>query len=167
MVNKTIIQQNLKRIDKLYNKHIGGIEADYYSKLALLEVCGWIEETMDDIVRSCARKHLKKQNSFDSIEKVIENTHSFKYQSNFQNMLRQLVGLINLEKLENNYNSIKFQLLASSLGTLKQYRDEHAHTYIKGQTNTFYAPSFTISHFYKVYDGLKDIERCIRKCIIK
>ena len=162
MVNKTTIEKNLKHIDNLYNKHIGDKEAVYYCKLAILEICGWIEETMDDIVRSCANKHLKDPSSITIIEEIIQNTHSFKYRDNFRNMLKQLIGLINLENLENMFDGTKFPVMESSLGALKQSRDDLAHTYIKGTTTTINAPSFSINHFKYVYQGLKDIEKCLR-----
>ncbi len=167
MVNKTTILQNLNRIDRLYKKHIGDTEANYYAKLAVLELCGWIEETMDDIIRSCAGKHLKEKTSLEYVEQLIENTHSFKYNNNFSNMLRQLVGLISLERLEKTFNTAKFQVMISSLATLKQIRDEYAHTYIKEQTNTIRAPSFTKNQFDYIYDGLKDVEHCIRICVTR
>ena len=57
----------------------------------------------------------------------------------------------------------KFHVMKSSLGTLKQQRDREAHTYIVGTTPNLAAPSVITGHFQKVYDGLKDIETCVRR----
>ena len=43
-------------------------------------------------------------------------------------------------------------------------RDQEAHSYIDSVTQTLIAPPVIInSHFPRVYDGLKDVERCVRR----
>jgi hypothetical protein len=163
MVDKTQIENNLTQIDALFQKHIGDDEAPYYSKLAILEACGWIEESMDDIIRGCANKHLKEPKNIKFVEGLIGDTYSFKYHDNFRNMLIQTMGIINVEKLEQVFDEKKFIKMTSSLGELKQRRDDQAHTYIKGTTSTIDAPSWTERRFQYVYEGLKDIEFCINK----
>jgi hypothetical protein len=164
MVNKTYIQNNLDQIDRLYQRYMRYKKRGlYYSKLAILEVCGWIEESMDDIIRGCANKHLEEPKNIRFVEELIGDTHSFKYHDNFRNMLIQTMGIINVEKLERVFDANKFIQLTSSLGELKQRRDDQAHTYIKGTTLTIDAPSWTKKRFQNVYEGLKDIEHRINK----
>lgn len=118
---------------------------------------------MDDIVRTCANKHLKNSKNLQFVEdSVIQHTYGFEYQRHFRNMLIQVLGIINVEKLENNLDGTKFHPMESTLGTLKTYRDNEAHTHLKGATKRLDAPSVTRNHFQKVYDGLKDIEHRIR-----
>jgi hypothetical protein len=78
-------------------------------------------------------------------------------------MLIQLLGLITVEKLEGRLDPVKFDLLRSTLGTLKESRDNEAHTHIKGMTRVIDAPSLTKSRFPRVYEGLKDIEKELRE----
>lgn len=163
MINKTYIANNLTQLNSLYQKHMGDKRALYYSKLAILEMCGWIEESIDDIVFGCANKHLTKKGNLDFVNAVINQTYSFGYERHFRSMIIQVIGIINLEKLEKNLDQTKFDLMKSSLGTLKKFRDLHAHTYIRGSTQTVYAPSRMIGHFKNVYQGLKDFESCIRR----
>ncbi len=164
MVDKTQIENNLTQIDALFQKHIWDGEAPYYSKLAILEACGWIEESMDDIAQGCAQKHLKETKNLDFVKKdIIKRTTSFEYDQHFRNMLMRLVGMINIERLEQMLDLHKFTQMTSSLSALKQRRDELAHTYIKGTTSTIDAPSLTKNRFLNVYEGLKDIESCINK----
>ena len=163
MVDKSQIENNLTQISAIFQKHIGDNEAPYYSKLAILEVCGWIEESMDEIIRDCANKHLKDQKNLNYVEECIRDTHSFKYETNFRKMLIQTIGLINVEKLEHVFDAKKFIQMTSSLGELKQRRDDQAHTYVKDTTLTIDAPSWTQRRFLNVYEGLKDIEFSIYK----
>ncbi len=164
MVKKTQIQENLNQIEKLYRKYMGGMRGLYFCKLAIMEACGWIEESMDDIIRGCANKHLREAKNLGLVEEsIIKQTHSFKYDPNFRSMLIQVIGIINVEKLEEAVDKYKFTQMASSLGMLKQRRDDQAHTHIKGTIKTIDAPSWTKNRFENVYKGLKDIESCIRK----
>ena len=164
MVNKTRIQSNLKQIEKLYQKYMSdrSRRGEYFSKLAIIEVCGWIEESMDDIIRGYTNKHLKEQKNLTFVEALIGQTHSFTYKANFRNMLIQIIGIVNVEKLEQVFDERKFTQMTSSLGVLKQRRDDQAHTHIKDTTPTIDAPSVTKNRFQNVYEGLKDIESCIR-----
>lgn len=163
MVAKTYIQNNLTQINNLYQKSTSQKHALFYSKLAILELCGWIEESMDDIVRKCAKQHLKNLENLTFVEaNIIKRTYSFVYDPHFRNMLMQLLGIINLEKLEHNLDIVKFHLMKSTLDTLKTCRDSEAHTHLKGTTKRLDAPSVTQSRFHVVYDGLEDFEDCIR-----
>ena len=163
MINKAQIEKNLAQIKVLYQNNLGNKEAHYYSKLAILEVCGWIEESIDNIVNGCANKKLTETKNVKFIEDIVNHSYSFEYERHFRNLLVQVFGIINVEKIESSLDGVKFDLMKSSLGTLKKYRDTHAHTYTKGVTTTIYAPSSTESHFKNVYIGLKDVESCIRK----
>jgi hypothetical protein len=74
----------------------------------------------------------------------------------------QTIGLVALEKLEREVNQEKLQILASTLETLKTYRDSEAHTHVKGMTKRLDAPSLTKTRFLQVYEGLKEIEYKLR-----
>lgn len=163
MVDKTQIQATLVRIEDLYQIHIVDYRGNYFAKLFIIEACGWIEECMDEIVQHCAAKHLNDDKNIAFVDDLIKNNHSFRYASNFRNMLIQILGIINVERLENTYDQDKFAIMCSSLGLLKQRRDDLAHTYIKGTLQTIDAPSVTKDRFAKACDGLEDIETCIRK----
>ena len=164
MINKQQIQRSLIQISRLYLKNMGNKKALFYSKIAIIELCGWIEESMDDIIQSNANRFLNEKQNLDYVDDpIIKRTHGFDYQNNFRNMLVQLIGIINVERLERNLNSGSFLVMKSALGSLKECRDRQAHTYIRGTTAVIDSPSVTHNRFYKVYEGLKDIESCIRK----
>lgn len=166
MIAKSIIQKNLLQLNKLYIQSSGkkkGRNALYFSKLALIELCGWIEESMDSIIYQCASRHIIDKSSSEFIKDIIARTYGFRYDADFRDMLIKLIGIINVENLEDKLNQNKFHILKSTLGTLTISRNNHAHTYIKGVTIRIDAPSVTINHFSKVYEGLEDINKCIRK----
>ena len=59
MIAISYIDKTLKELDKLYNQSTSQKKAIYFSKLALIELCGWIEETLDDIILRHSYRHLK------------------------------------------------------------------------------------------------------------
>jgi len=162
MITKENIEYNLAQINRLYNKSRAPRHALYFPKLATLELCGWIEESMDDIVQWCSDNYLFDPNNIDFVKsQVIKRTYGFDYNSDFRNMLMRVIGIINLEQLENNLDNNKFLAMKSSLDTLKGCRDSEAHTYTKGVTMTVLAPSVAIQLFRNVYLGLKEVEKCL------
>ncbi len=160
MVAKRDILVNLKLIDRLFRSTVGRTKEELlYSKMAIIELCGWIEDSMDDVIRKIAQAKLKiPKNIYYINEDIIKKTHSFSYE-HFRGMLLNLIGIVNVEKLEVILDPLKFDRMRSTLGNLKKIRDNEAHTHIKKDvTKTLNAPSVTINNFSMVYDGLKDIE---------
>ncbi|GAF80958.1 unnamed protein product, partial [marine sediment metagenome] len=108
MVNKSRIQSNLNQIEKLYQKYMSGRRGLYFSKLAIIEACGWIEESMDNILRGYANKRLKEPKNLRSVENLIKRTYGFHYEDNFRDMLIHIIGIIKLEILEQIFDQHKF-----------------------------------------------------------
>ena len=165
MITKSHLLKNLNELDKLYNgatNKENDKQAIYYSKLALLELCGWIEESMDDIIMQYANSKLKDTNNKKYVEKkIIRPNHVFLYNEDkgFREMLVKTIGIIQLEKLE-----IKLEKqgivtkLKSALEKIIEQRNEVAHTFLKGVTRTYDAPSVTRENFLEIYELLKLFE---------
>jgi len=160
MISKSYIERTLKELDLLYNSATSQKKAVYYSKLALLELCGWIEQSMDKIVFHYANHKLKDISNKKFLDKqIIGKTFGFTYEDHFRKMLLQTIGIISLEKLEKKLEQhLVITQLKSILNTLKSKRNDAAHTHLKGVTVIYDAPSLTISNFTQIYPLLKDIE---------
>lgn len=151
----TEILKSLELLDDMYRNATNEKENLFFSKLAIIELCGWIEETMDRIVLECARRNLKEQKNVDSYgENVVEKTYGFDYKKNFRHMLSHLIGLINVERIEQSIEASKHALFLSTLGALKEVRNSIAHTHIQGTTPSINAPSLTLAQFHRVKEGL-------------
>ncbi|MFM7373434.1 MAG: hypothetical protein ACKO2Z_37800, partial [Sphaerospermopsis kisseleviana] len=74
---KTKIQKTLNDMDKFYNQTTDPNLQKYYSKLALLELCGWIEQAIDDIVLRCAKRCLTNNNHIKLVQQEVKNTSQF------------------------------------------------------------------------------------------
>ena len=163
MIARSNIEKNIRQLATLYNSAKNPKKELYYSKLAVLELCGWIEESMDDIVVKCCNRTIKEARNKKYIrEKVVDKNYGFEYERHFKNMLATVIGLSSFEKLERQLDPVKLAQLKSTLGSLKGPRNSAAHTHIKGVAASIDAPSVTLQNFTLVFDGLKNIETNLR-----
>jgi len=163
MIARNCIQANLKMLDRKFRTASSQKESLLYSKLAILELCGWIEESMDDAILRCSHRHLKDHENIKFVENnIVKRTHGFDYQKDFKQMLIQLLGVINVERIERKIDQNKHHGLKTKLGALKKARDQEAHTHIKGVTRYINAPSVTLGQFQEIYIGLTEFDVILR-----
>lgn len=166
MIKKTLIIKELNKLNILYNSSLVGTDIDlpkYYSKLALMELCGWIEENLDNLILEYSNKKLT---SSSYVVNKVKNNSSFN-SSSFKELLILIIGNVGFEKIEDKINLSKKTRLTSTLDNLKPMRDSHAHTTIFGTSQAFFAPSRIISDFNNVYEGIKEYEKFLKKMSYK
>ena len=110
MVNKSAIARNLSEINSRYNKSRRPRDPLYFSKLALIELCGWIEVTMDSIVLHCAKRYLREAKNLEFVQERIQKTYSFIYESHFRAMLMNVFR----QEVWSNLKSLKECLIRLS-----------------------------------------------------
>jgi hypothetical protein len=166
LIARSYIQGNLASINRSFLKASSRMDALFFSKLAILELCGWIEESMDDIVLRCAARHLGDQGNMKYCrEEIVRRTYGFDYHKNFRTMLVRLLGLVNVEYIEARVDPAKCDAMKVALMSLKRQRNKEAHTHLKGVGRTINAPSVTMTQFPILWDGLKEFDRVIRGTI--
>lgn len=159
MVTKTYIVANLQKIERLYNSTPSAQSGLFYSKLAVIELCGWIEMSMDDIVLRLSTKRLRDTNHRKYIEKdIVKRTYGFDYERHFLPMIEAIIGRKGIEEMNSRLDNAIIAPLIGALSALKTARDQLAHQYIKGTTPIIDAPSVTNARFPIVLAGLKNIE---------
>lgn len=153
MVAKTYIESTLIELDILYNSATSQKKIIYYSKLATIELCGWLEESFDNIIITCANRKLKEANNKKFVKKdVVKKNYGFHYENNIRPMLFKLIGLIELEKIEKRLERTgQISILSANLTNLVGTRNDAAHTYLKGITRTYNAPSVALGYFRSIY----------------
>ena len=160
MTAKGPIEALIKELEKLYDAPADPNHKDFYSKLALIELCGWLEITMDEIIKTYSDNKLLDLKNKEEVEgKVIEKTYGCDYKDHFRPMLIRLVGLKGIEILETELKSqAVFQILVSQLGSLWTLRCKVAHTTIIGVTLTYQAPSAMKKYLDSLYPILTTLE---------
>ena len=163
MIDRSGIEKNLQKIDRLYVGTSSAQEGLLYSKLAILELCGWIESSMDSIVLSISKQLVKDSKHLKYFEEeVVEKVYGFEYEKHFRRIVIALVGLHGVESMEKKVNPRVFAPMCASLNALKPNRDKLAHGYIKGTTPHLDAPSVTLARCHTVHAGLVDIEGVLK-----
>ncbi len=160
MITKSYIESNLKDLERRFNKARTQREPLYFSKLAVLELCGWLEISIDDLVRRAVRKRVKDARVLTNFEDAVINpVYGFHYKKHFRKMVCGAVGEVNMHDIETKMDQLKRQQLIAELNALSVNRNSLAHTYLKGTTQNIDAPSRTISRFRITYDCLKEFEK--------
>lgn len=160
-VVKKHILANLQMLDKEYNEALLSANpnrAIFFSKLGVIEYCGWLEQTMDAIIRSYAKNRIKTRNFRDSIESKIENTSGFQYKRHFRPLLIYVIGAIRCERIHEELD--KCGDLASLTSELEKYlghRNDAAHTHISTTLPRYPSPSVTIGSLKIIYPILRKI----------
>ena len=163
-ISKAAISQNLKTLNTLYNSSRNNSEAIFYSKLAVLELCGWIEEAMEKIILSCVIRTTKNITNRDTIKKtVIKRNRGFDYEDHLQNMLIHVVGFRDAKAVESAVTPATITILKSKTASLKTIRNVLAHTYSNDTTTALDAPSITIHNFCSVFKALSEFQDVMKK----
>jgi len=163
MISKNKIIRNLTKLNRLYLNSTNGLNNEFYSKLAILELCGWIEESMDSIILCSAKRKLHKNSNNQFVREIVKINYGFEYEKNFCKVLKQVIGVIGVEKLESTVDPVVFTQFKSALSSLKSIRDNQAHTHTIGTARSLNAPSWTLHQMVPVYNGLKNINNSLRK----
>jgi len=159
MLSTAGIEHNLDEIQRLYDATSNPLEAQFYAKLATLELCGWIETAVDDLVLGTGRRLIIEPADYAEFEQqVVARTYGFHYGQHIRPILVSLVGLTGVERLEAQVNPARFHPMCAELGTLKSVRDSHAHSFTNGATTNLDAPSAIRGRYTRVRNGLADLE---------
>lgn len=145
-----MVEATLRQLDTWYNEPSqGGDRPKLLSKLATLELCGWLEGEFDRLALLVEAGRL---NDTDWVKKnVISRTSGFHYEDHWRPMLSRLVGEIYARrverKMEHDYPG-DLERLKSTLGTLWMIRCNFAHADITANVasqQTFNAPSWSLN----------------------
>ncbi|WP_047533494.1 hypothetical protein [Methylotenera sp. N17] len=160
MIIKKNILKTLTDLDRKYNQSLispNPNDSIFFSKLAVLEYCGWIEHCFDEIVLRSVQSKLKTQRFKDVLrERVVGNNHGFEYKKHFRPMMLQAIGIVKMEALEFELDvSGQLPVLVSELDNVKTERDSAAHTYSENLLITYSSPSVTIQRFKRIFPIVK------------
>jgi len=132
------------------------------SKLAILELCGWLEVEFDRLIRLVDAGRLNDANWIE--KQVIERTNGFSYNAHWRPMLCKVVGEVFARRVEvamETLHPTELDQLKSLLGQLWKDRCSFAHanmtTNVAAQQH-FNAPSWTINQYAKLSEIISRYE---------
>lgn len=163
MIAYSYIESNLRSLNTSYRRSKSIAQANYSSKIAILELCGWIELSMDDSIRTAGNRLLRLKSSNTFLENKIKRNYGFEYENHFKSMIVNLIGIFGFEKIEASIDRKTIILFENELNALKLLRNRLAHSYTRGATVNYDAPSITISRFENVKVGLQAYDTKLRQ----
>lgn len=164
MINFTDIENTLKRLEREYSSCSDIQLPVLYSKLSVLELCGWIELGVDTILYEYVDNKILDSDCKKRIKKIINKTHGFHYDDNLFPLFCSVLGINNLENIIDTIPSLNFQNLKAITNAYTNERNMAAHTDTPlGTTRTYKAPSQVLNDFNLIKPGIQIIEREIKK----
>lgn len=161
MLPKQPIKDLLDELKTLYDSTADSNHKVYYSKLALMELCGWIELCIDEILENYIDHQLNSPSNITLAKSnYVKQTYGFEYDKNLRPLLIKIIGLINIEKIEEllDFDNGTFTLLKAQLNNLVSLRNQAAHTTIAGVTHTYQAPHSMLTNLNSIHIHLTKLE---------
>lgn len=157
------IEDTLRELDRWYNELPGGTDRPrMLSKLATLELCGWIEDRLDAVVQTVGNKV-----GLDAAwveQNVVKDNHGFTYNGHLRKMLVKLVGEFAVDHLEATMEKASpgvLEQLKGALTTLWNSRGVLAHTHSAAplvKQKSMNAPSWAINQQRVVAKMISQLE---------
>lgn len=152
------------KLDTMYSSDPDAHNQILYSKLALLELSGWIEQGFDIILKNYMTAHISSPYIQYGEKAVINKNNSFKWDANVRTMFRNILGLKNLEYLEYYIENqlAGVSIMKSTFDTIIDERNKAAHTYTPiALTRNYASPSVSLNHFRILKPIIVEVENMV------
>lgn len=169
MIDYVRIKNTLELLDREYNNAQNCNQVDpqmpiLFSKLAVLELCGWIEVSVDNVLFEYVNNNVVKEENKKIIKERIDVNYGFKFKTNLQPLFCSVLGIKNYETIIGALSDQELANMQTTLGNLAKLRDFAAHNNTEvGITPTYNAPSQTITEFKKIKPVFEKLEKEIQK----
>lgn len=138
-------------------------EPRYFSKLAIMELCGWFEQFADEFVLDIVRDKVKEAKVVREFTTgLVKRVHGVHYKNDFRRLLQAALGEIVVNEIECAMG-VSRDILASQLNDLCESRNSLAHTFISEATPHIEAPSLTLNRLHEISECLRVLEYEVNK----
>lgn len=121
-----------------------------YSKMAMMELCGWLEEAFDEIAHNCVRQRLRTLDRRKFLQEKIAATYGFEYKTKARPLISHAIGVVRLLEIEKILEQdASLTILKTTCANLNKIRQDAAHSTLAGRSMPYPAPSVSISNFEK------------------
>lgn len=174
MLSNVDLLTNLDLLDATYNEAIRTQDTrlqDLCCKASILELCGWVEQSLDEIVFDSAVRLALDADTVRRIKsEYVKRTYGFHYRDNFEKMILSTIGFKGLKKVEaNSLVSNTLTGFINLLEDLTKQRNFYAHTHysLAKQYPTGYnsidAPSVVKGKAGNIHTFLVNYEKALKK----
>lgn len=105
-INIEKIQKSLDELDRRFSDEVDKPDVDdfqlsIYCKVAALELCGWLEETHDELIKSALKKKgVNDSDVSDFNEMFIKKVNGLSYKEHLRPLMINAFGFVEITKLE-------------------------------------------------------------------
>ena len=159
----SLLVRRYNRAEKLQSRYTN-VELECLSKMAIMELGGWIECKIDAILADYIKRKITDEEERERVNKnIIKHVYGFNYKNDIRPLCERVLGCAQVwmfhKRLENTGRLLE---LTSELGNIECMRNIAAHTNWDGITRTFDAPSTTLLRLKRIYPIISWIEREIK-----
>lgn len=150
------LKKTLLFLDGMYQAHQTSEdpeEAVAFAKLAVLEFCGWVEMTIDDIARCAVILSLPAETDRKPLEALIKSTSGFNYSTHVTPLLVSAIGSVRFSEIERKMrDEALLERFSSILNTAEfnRMRNQAAHTFNDGTQRNYDAPSSVLGKLQQI-----------------
>jgi hypothetical protein len=162
VVDYTTIRTVLQKIEGEYNKYM--VSSDIHmpqllSKLATMEFCGWIEESIDEILHNYLDSHIVDLQVKNNIKDFVKDIHGLSFDKHIYKIFPLVIGANNWENVLDALSIADRNNFRTIANTYHKQRNSAAHVNtIIGVTSSYNAPSQVLLDFNKIESAIKIIE---------
>lgn len=154
----SLIQKEYKKIYNITTPRNGKLMKSY-AKIAIIAIGGWLEDGLKELAQLSIIK-LQETKNQDKATKFVGQIYGFSYRYHFSQAIMFSFGVHGLEFIELKIGDADIARLSSSLGKLKKWRDEVAHSH---RTAIPCNPTQIIQELNIIFPILKKIEQYARE----
>ena len=163
MIDFVGIENTLKLLEQKYDLCLDTQLSILYSKLSVLELCGWMETSIDIILYEYIETNILSLECKDKIKKIVKKNYGFDYDTNLFPLLCSVLGVNNLENILDVIPISDLQNLKNITNAYQVERNKAAHTDTpEGTTRTYRAPSCVLRDFCLIKSTFSLLEREIQ-----
>ena len=166
MIDYTKIESTLNLLSLEYDKALCDENQQMpilFSKLAILELCGWIEVSVDKVLCDYVDNNVTKEENRKFIKKTIDRNYGFKFDTHLQPLFCSVFGIKNCETIFGSLSEQEMASMKTTLGVCAEKRNIAAHKYTEvGITLTYSAPSEVKSYYQQLKPAFEKIEKAIQ-----
>lgn len=158
MVDYSSIENTIKRLDAEFATQITDPQMPMLlSKLAVMEFCGWLEVSIDEILNTYLNNHVVNQTI---IRRFMKKINGFSYENHIYHIFSLVIGVNHWENVLAKVAPQDRDYLESITKSYSEERNRAAHVHtIAGVTTSYRAPSQVLADFFKIKPAIQTIER--------
>ena len=129
------------------------------SKLATMEFCGWIEESIDEILHNYLDSHIVDLQIKNNIKAFVKDIHGLSFDKHIYKLFPLVIGANNWENVLDALSIADRNNFTTIANTYQKKRNSAAHVNtIIGVTSSYNAPSQVLLDFNKIESAIRIIE---------